>query len=31
MLLDTAEGSASLQDKAPYERFVTQYANYFQQ
>ena len=29
MLLDTAEGSANLKDKAPYERFVTQYANFF--
>ena len=31
MLLDTAEGSANLKDEAPYGRFVTQYANYFQQ
>ena len=31
MLLDTAEGSANLKDKAPYGRFVTQYPNYFQQ
>ena len=31
MLLDTAEGSANLKDKEPYGRFVTQYANYFQQ
>ena len=29
MLLDTAEGGANLKDKAPYERFVTQYANFF--
>ena len=27
MLLDTAEGSANLKDKAPYGRFVTQYPN----
>ena len=30
MLLDTAEGSANLKDKAPMRTFVTQYANYFQ-
>ena len=30
MLLDIAEGNANLKDKAPYERFVPQYANYFQ-